>query len=96
MGEVVFRPEARRGVVEAAKWYAKDNPALGKVFSDAVDAAITGIVANPHLYAIVTRQTRRAPVPGFPYGVYYRIGHDHLIVTSCTHYRRNPRHWRAE
>lgn len=75
MRAVVFRPEARRDVVEATKWYVdKKSPQFGERFNDAVDAAIAAILENPYAYAIVTRQTRRAPVNGFPYGVYYRIG----------------------
>ena len=95
MWKVVFRPEARRDIVRATKWYAKDNARLGESFGNAVDAAVETLIQNPYLYAIVTRQTRRARVPGFPYGLYYRIAEDHVVVTACSHFRRHPRHWRV-
>lgn len=96
MWEVVFRPEARRDIVRATKRYKKENARTGQQFAVAVDATLAHVLENPFLHAIVKRQTRRARVRGFPYGLYYRIGDDHVVVTACTHFRRHDRHWRAE
>ena len=95
MWEVVSRPEALRDIVKATKWYTNENRRAGESFSRAVDAAVESVRQNPYLYPIVIRQTRRAPVPGFPYGLYYWIADDHVVATACTHYSRHPRHWRA-
>lgn len=95
MWDVVFRPEAKRDIVKATKWYAKQNARAGKEFSDAVDATVEVVLRNPYLYTIVKRQSRRARVAGFPYGIYYRVADDRVVVTACTHFRRHPRHWRA-
>ncbi len=92
--EVVFRPEALRDIVRATKWYRTENRRAGVAFSDAVDAAVEVIRENPYLYAVVKRQTRRALVSGFPYGLYYRIAEDCIVVSACTHHSRHPRHWR--
>ncbi len=95
MWNVVFRPEAQREIVKATKWYEKQNPRAGEAFADAVDATVATVLENPYLHAIVKRQSRRARVAGFPYGIFYRIGDDHVVVTACTHFRRHPRRWRA-
>jgi plasmid stabilization system protein ParE len=95
MWDVVFRPEAKRDIVKATRWYAKQNPQLGEVFADAVDSTVAAVLENPYLYAIVKRQSRRARVTGFRDGSYYRIADDHVVITACTHFRRHPRHWRA-
>jgi toxin ParE1/3/4 len=95
MWDVVFRPEAKRDIVKATKWYAKQNPRLGEVFADAVDGTVAAVLENPYLYAIVKRQSRRARVTGFRHGIYYRIADNHVVITACTHFRRHPRHWRA-
>lgn len=95
MWEVVFRPEALRDIVKATTGYRKDSRRAGDAFSDAVDAGVEIIRGNPYLYAIVTRHTRRATVPGFPYGLYYRVADDHVVISACTHHSRHPRHWRA-
>lgn len=95
MWEVVFRPEAKRDIVRATTWYAKENARLGEAFADAVDATVAAVLENPYLYAIVKRQSRRARVKGFRHGIYYRIAEDHVVITACTHFRRHPKHWRA-
>lgn len=96
MWDVVFRPEARHDVMKATRYYTKENPRIGERFADAVDATIASLLENPFQYAIVKRQTRRARVAGFPYGIFYRIAEDHVVVTACTHFSRHPRHWHAE
>jgi len=95
MWNVVFRPEAKRDIVKATKWYAKQNARLGEAFANVEDSTVAGVLENPYLYAIVTRQSRRAPVTGFRHGVYYRVEEDRVVVTACTHFRRHSRHWRA-
>jgi toxin ParE2 len=95
MWSVVFRREAKRDIVRATRWYAKQNLRAGEKFADAIDLAVAAVLENPYQYAIVKRQSRRVRVPGFPYGIYYRIAGDQVVVTACTHFRRHPRHWRA-
>lgn len=55
MREVVFRPEAKRDIVKATRWYAKQNARLGEAFADAVDVTIARVLENPYLFAIVKR-----------------------------------------
>lgn len=70
MWTVVFRPEARRDMAKATKWYAGERAELGAAFADALDTTIARVLENPYMYAIVTRRSRRAPVPGFQHGVF--------------------------
>jgi plasmid stabilization system protein ParE len=74
----------------------KERPSSAEPFSDAVDATIAGILEDPHRYAIVERQSRRALVSGFQYAIYYRVGEGTVVILSCTHFRRHPRRRRIE
>lgn len=82
-------------MAKATEWYANERAELGSAFADALDTTIARVLQNPYMYAIVTKTTRRAPVPGFQHGVFYQIHDNRVVVTACTHYRRHPRRWRA-
>ena len=43
----------------------------------------------------VQRNTRRALLRRFPYGIYCRIYPDTIVIVACMHGRRDPKRWRA-
>ena len=53
------------------------------------------VVANPQQFPIVHRETHRALCRRFPYGLYYRIVDDQIVVVACMHARRDPRRWQS-
>jgi toxin ParE1/3/4 len=93
--EVVLRAKAERAIERAADWYHKENPGAAKAFLVAVASSIEKIAANPGLYPVVEGELRRAIVAGFPYSLLFRTGEAEVVITTCVHFRRHPRHWRA-
>ncbi len=61
----------------------------------AVSDVMESLMAYPESFPVVYRQTRRVNLPRFPYGLYYRIVDDQIIVVACMHGRRNPRRWQS-
>ncbi|MHB8425184.1 MAG: hypothetical protein ACYDB9_08540 [Gammaproteobacteria bacterium] len=49
----------------------------------------------PLMYPIVYRNTRRALIHCFPFGVCYRIEINTIVVVAIMHGSRNPRRWRS-
>ena len=92
---LVFRPQAESELLDARGWYENQRPGLGRTFAAAVDGALAGILRNPLAYPRVHGETRRALVPGFPYGIYFRIIADELVVLAVMHGRRLPRRWQS-
>jgi len=86
---------AQADVEEAFRWYESQRQGLGFAFRHAVDIAVAAIEVNPEAYTVVHRQTRRILLPKFPYGLYYRVLADNVVVVGCIHARRHPRVWRA-
>jgi hypothetical protein len=40
------------------------------------------------------RATRRALIPRrFPYGLFYRVYGDTIVIVACLHAKRDPRQW---
>jgi plasmid stabilization system protein ParE len=93
--QVGFRPAAAADVEAAYEWYEEQRFGLGGEFLAAVEKAMQSISEQPDAYPIVHRGTRRILLARFPYGLYYRIVGDQLVVVACMHAARHPLRWRS-
>jgi len=66
---------------------------LGAAFLLAVEACIDGIQRSPEMYAVVYKEVRRGLLRRFPYGIFYIVEADQIIVLACFHARRDPKQW---
>lgn len=92
--DFVLRPAAVSDLRSAYHWYQTERAGLGDEFLEAVRAAVSGAVASPHTYAVVHRDTRRALVRRFPYGVFFRLVEETVVIVACYHLRREPAAWK--
>ena len=92
---VVVRPAAAADIENAQHWYDNRRRGLGLEFLEAVDGALAAIAEKPLLHPLVGRDTRRALLRRFPYGIYYRVYPDAILVIACMHGRRSARRWRS-
>jgi plasmid stabilization system protein ParE len=90
---LVFRPEARDEIDEAYAWYERQRPGLGEGFLSAVREVLDRIQGTPEAYAQVYRDVRCGLTRRFPYGVFYRVEADRIVVLAVYHSRRDPRGW---
>ena len=89
----VFRPQADAEALQAQRWYEERTPGLGVDFAAAVTDAVARIVENPLAYARVRGEVRRAILQRFPFGVYFRVLPDEIIILAVSHGHRHPRSW---
>jgi len=61
---------------------------------DVIEAAIKGITHNPFSFQNVLPDVHRALVRRFPYGVFYTVKDDLIVVLAVFHGRRSPENWR--
>ena len=92
--EVRIRPEAENDIEEAAFWYESQVDGLGHDFVDIVSEALENIRQKPYAYPQLYRATRRLLINRFPFGVYYIIDKDSVIVIAVMHSSRDPRRWK--
>ena len=92
---IVVRPAAAADIDEAFLWYERQRPGLGDEFLAAVQSTRDGIAAHPAMYPVLHRNTRRALVRRFPYGIFYRVYADVIVVVACMHARRDPTRWKS-
>ena len=93
MTKLLVRPAAAADIEEAHRWYERQRVGLGEEFLTAVDATLQDLAAHPAAYAVIHRETRRALLHRFPYGIFYRLYDENVIVIACMHGRRDPERW---
>jgi plasmid stabilization system protein ParE len=77
------------------RWYESQRQGLGEEFLAAPASIRDRILDHPQGYPVLHRTTRRALLPRrFPYGLFYRIDGEAIVIVACLHARRDPRQWR--
>jgi plasmid stabilization system protein ParE len=90
---VHFRQEAETDVADAAAWYENQSAGLGTEFLDEILTTCNSISENPQMYPILHRDTRRAVIHKFPFGLYYRFENDLVTIVAVMHGSRDPNKW---
>jgi plasmid stabilization system protein ParE len=90
---VVWIPEAKEDLLEARVWYGNVRSELGERFALAVVATVEAIAEHPVQFPVVHRGRRRAGVRKFPYGIFFEVQENRIVVIARFHGRRNPRRW---
>lgn len=90
---------AKEEIREAAVWYDKRSPGLGRRFVSAVREALEALEADPTRYSkLETISTdlpiRRVLVAGFPYMVLFEPIDADVFVYAVAHAARRPNYWR--
>ena len=68
-----FRPQAQTELLTARDWYEREHVGLGEAFAAEVEATLDLVLRSPKLFPVVHGEIRRAMVPRFPYGLFYRL-----------------------
>jgi plasmid stabilization system protein ParE len=92
--QLVFRPQAELEIAEASDWYEAQERGLGVEFLRTVEACIASIQRNPLMHPKTYSIYRRAALRRFPYGIFYAVTDEEVVIVSCYHARRDPKRWR--
>jgi toxin ParE1/3/4 len=90
---VQFRPAANRDVIDAADWYESQLSGLGTRFFVDLDRVLSRIEASRDQFPIVYRDTHRALLRRFPYGVFFKNYEDRTLVVAVADLRREASRW---
>lgn len=94
MKQVIVRPAAAADIEDAFRWYESRRPGLGEEFLLALNSTRDRILEHPEAYPVLHRATRRTLIlRRFPYGLFYRIYGDTIVIVACMHAKRDPRRW---
>jgi plasmid stabilization system protein ParE len=84
-----LRSKALADLHEIRLWYHDIDPSVEMRFLSALNGCLDRILAFPFSYQIVYRNSRRALLDKFPYGVFYLIQDDRIAVLAILHLKRN-------
>jgi len=80
-------------MLEAAAYYERERPGLGRPFLDAVEACVESITVLPRSGRPLDDDRRQRHVNRFPYAVVYRITADGIRILAVMHLARRPFYW---
>ena len=90
---VRLRPEAELDLAGAASWYEQQRRGLGQEFLDEFLALINKLSESPMSYPVAHRNTHRALLNRFPFGVFFRVVKLDVIIVAVMHGSRDPNNW---
>jgi len=80
--------------IEAAfEWYESEQSGLGLEFLNEIRATHLRILDEPLKYAVLRSGIRRAITRRFPYGIYFSIEDDVVLIIAVLHTARDPAEW---
>lgn len=92
---VVWRPEAVDESVAAADYYDEKRDGLGAEFLACITEAAGRAKRQPNSFARVDGEVRRVLVRRFPYGLFFILEGESLVVLAVGHARQAPGHWKS-
>jgi plasmid stabilization system protein ParE len=95
MIDIIIQPDAVNDILEAAKWYDNNLKGLGESFLGSVDSAIYSVQQNPEAYPKVYKELRRILLKKFPFGIFYLIEENNIVIVAVFHASRNPKQWKG-
>jgi hypothetical protein len=92
--QISYLSVAEAELVEAAEYYDKQQPGLGRIFLDAVTRSEAAIRQNPERLAFYERPIRGCRVLPFPYRLLFRELSDRIQIICVMHLSRRPSYWK--
>ncbi len=92
---VLFHAEVAKDLREATRWYEQRRKGLGAEFRSSFEEMLNRIAASPLRFAPVHAEVRCARLPRFPYGIFYELVREGvLVVFAVSHHSRDPGSWK--
>jgi len=88
-----FVSTAERELREAMEFYESSREGLGSEFLGEVEATIRLIETYPLAWTSLSPRTRRCRIHRFPYGLFYQVRPDEILIVSVMDLRRDPKRW---
>jgi plasmid stabilization system protein ParE len=87
--KLVFSALADQQLIEIVEYYNRIDIKLKKRFLKELKFALKSISENPYIYSKRYKNYRRVNLKKFPYGVFYKISEDHIMINVVLHAKRN-------
>jgi len=90
---VRFTSTAEAELKVAMEFYQSAREGLGAEFLAEVEATTNLIESFPLAWSPLSSRTRRCRTHRFPYGLFYQVRNDEILIVSVMDLRRDPKRW---
>jgi len=90
-----FHADALAELQSAAEYYESCQSELGIRFLDVVVDTLERIARDPQAWPPADEDVRRCITRVFPYGVYYTIEREFILILAVAHLSREPGYWKS-
>ena len=94
MHELVFKPEIYGDIKTAYDWYESQRVGLGEDFLLTLEASYANIARTPEQYQDIYKSVRRKLVRRFPYGIFFVVKGNSVVVLAVLHTKREQKSWK--
>ena len=91
--KVRFTSPAELELKEAIEFYKAAQHGLGGKFLAEVEQTTRLIASHTLAWAPISSRTRRCRTHRFPFGLFYQIRTDEILMLSVMDLRRDPKRW---
>jgi hypothetical protein len=91
--KVRFASTAELELKEAMEFYESARTGLGGEFLGEVEATTNLIESFSRAWTSLSSRTRRCRTHRFPYGLFYQVRSDEILIISVMDLRRDPKRW---
>ena len=88
-----FTSVAETELKEAMEFYESAQTGLGAKFLAEVEATTHLIEAHPLAWTSLSPRTRRCRTHRFPYGLFYQVRTEGILIVSVMDLRRDQKRW---
>jgi plasmid stabilization system protein ParE len=90
----IFHSGALAEYEDAAGYYKNISRELAISFVDSVEKGIERILESPNTWPTVEEDVHRHLIKRFPFGIYYTIEGDYILIVAVMHMSRRPGYWK--
>ena len=90
-----IRSAAEADIQEAYEYYEECRHGLGLDFILCLEASLDKIIKTPNHYPVIHRNIHRILVKRFPFGIFFIVKENTIVVLAVMHGSRSPRRWKV-
>lgn len=88
--QLKVRSKAESDLAEAIRYYEEKVSGLGLKMLTSFNDTIFLISRNPKSFPLIHKQFRRAMIPHFPYGIFFMLRENSILIVRIFYLGRNP------
>ena len=90
---LIISEQAHFEIEDSKEYYNLQQDSLGDTFKNDLKESILNIQNFPNLYPNITEKIKRCVLHRFPYGIFYTVKTDCILILSVAHQHRKPYYW---